>query len=284
MVIKKSDESNNDNNNDSVTVECPELQNIFHFSDEEKCYEGMILHPDEKLQYQRQIPVEQTRYENWLSKVVDPHSPEGKRKFYTSGEGTGICKGKIRPKRVINSIMRLKTKNDAEYLLTTSTITGYNQFGDDVITTALYPEKYWKAFFKWATVPNKETGYAMRINQGVSHSELVYTLPFTKEDATKLFDLRDGNNNIQFMVKSESSDKAYEVKPQITIQETFKLFVDSDFTYLYNGNYISLEQKMLNMKSAEMEGLLPHQTDTERISNIKAQEALSQKDKMASYG
>ena len=62
MVIKKSDESNNDNNNDSVTVECPELQNIFHFSDEEKCYEGMILHPDEKLQYQRQIPVEQTRY------------------------------------------------------------------------------------------------------------------------------------------------------------------------------------------------------------------------------
>ena len=203
--------------------------------------------------------------------------------FYTSGEGSGICKGKIRPKRVINSIMRLKTKNDAEYLLTTSTITGYNQFGDPVITTAQQPEKYWKAFFKCATVPNKETGYAMRINQGVSHSELKYTLPFTKEDATKLFDMRD-NNEIVFMVKSESSDKTYEVKPQITIQDTFKLFVESDFSYLYHGNYITTEQKMLNMKSAEMEGLLPHQTDTERIANIKSQEALSQKDKMVSYG
>ena len=41
---------------------------------------------------------------------------------------------------------------------------------------------------------------------------------------------------------------------------------------------------MLNMKAAEAKGLISKQTDDEKTASIKAQQALSQKDKMASYG
>ena len=135
-------------------------------------------------------------------------------------------------------------------------------------------------------LPNHKTGYGARVNTGPSGSEIVYTLPFTKENVQKLFNMRDGNN-IQFLVKIEAGGNVYEVKPktEITKQDTFKLFVESDFDYLYNANYISNEQKLLNLKAAEREGLIPKQTDDDtRTASILAQQALSQKDKMVSYG
>jgi hypothetical protein len=116
---------------------------------------------------------------------------------------------------------------------------------------------------------------------------LVYTLPFTKENAQKLFDLRDtkqdNNNSIQFIVKVEGQ-AVYNVKPQLTLQDTFKLFVESDFNYLFHGNYIPAADKLLAMRRAEFDGLIPKQTDDERAAAILAEQALSQKDKMASYG
>ena len=139
-----------------------------------------------------------------------------------------------------------------------------------------------QTLFKFETVGNFDTGFSERRNIGPCGTEIIYTLPFTKEDATKLFDIRDPG--IQFIVKSEDQGKVYDVKPQLTIQDTFKLFVESDFNYLYHGNYISTEQKLLNAKQAEFDGLIPKQTDDERAAAILAEQALSQKDKMASYG
>ena len=136
--------------------------------------------------------------------------------------------------------------------------------------------------FRFETVPNYKTGYSERRNTGPCGSEVIYTMPFTKENAQKLFDLGDGNN-IQFIVKSEDQGKVYEVKPPLTVQDTFKLFAENSFEYLYFPNYISKEEKLLNMRAAEGEGLNPHQTDDDRAASILAQEALSDKQKMASY-
>ena len=80
------------------------------------------------------------------------------------------------------------------------------------------------------------------------------------ENLKNVFDLRDGNNNnnnaIQFIVKSDEG-QVIGVKPQITLQDTFKLFTENSFEYLYNANYISIQQKLLNDKQAKGEGLIP---------------------------
>jgi hypothetical protein len=77
----------------------------------------------------------------------------------------------------------------------------------------------------------------------------------------------------------------YDVKkPNATLQENFQMFVESDFSYLYNSLYISNEQKLLNMRIAEGDKLIEPQSDDDRKPAILAQQSLSQKDKMASYG
>jgi hypothetical protein len=63
----------------------------------------------------------------------------------------------------------------------------------------------------------------------------------------------------------------------------FQLFVSNSFEYLYSANYIPLETKLLNAKMAEGESLIPLQSESDRIASIKAQEALSDKQKMSSY-
>ena len=272
---KKQD---NANVNADVVVDCPELENVFNFDKEVACWSGQFADFEEKIPYARWPPVEQTKWENFRAKYIDVKSG----KWYTDGESTGICKGKQGPKRIVSSIIRLKTADNSEYLLSSSNITAYDAHGDIQKMTAHLPEKYNKTIFRFETVPNHETGFSERRNIGPSGSELVYTLPFSKENAQKLFDLRDGNNSnnnaIQFIVKSDEG-QVIGVKPQITVNDTFKLFVENDFEYLYHANYIPQAQKLLNAKQAENEGLIPKQTDDERAASILAQESLSDKQK-----
>ena len=263
--------------NSDNTIEAPELENIFNcFELEENCYKGQYFDEANKIEYERWPPIEQKRWESFKAKAKDPKSG----KWFMKGEN-GQRLGLESPKRVVICIMRLKYK-DKEYLLSNSRITGYNQFGDPVTTTADHPEKYNKTLFSWQTVPNHETGYSERRNMGACGSKLIYTLDFTKENAQRLYDMRDGNN-IQFLVKDEDKGRVYDIRPRITVQDTFKLFSESDFEYLYHANYLSTEQKMLAMRLAEGEGLIPRQTDDERQASVLAEQALSQKDKMASY-
>jgi tRNA A37 threonylcarbamoyladenosine synthetase subunit TsaC/SUA5/YrdC len=114
----------------------------------------------------------------------------------------------------------------------------------------------------------------------------VYCLPWSKEAAQRLFDLRDNNNDntIQLIVRDDSQGKSVQVKPQITVQDTFDLFVNSDFTYLYHGNYLTKEEKLMSIRQAQEEGLLQSQSNDDTAASILAQESLSQADKMQSYG
>jgi hypothetical protein len=264
--------TNREDNDDDITKEAPELDEVFNkFQLEEECWKGQYADTERKFPYQS--------WENFKAKCIDPKSG----KWYTSGEGTGVCKGKEGPKRVVTSIIRLKADNGTEYLLSNSTITGYNQSGDPVFTDASLPEKYNKTIFRFETVPNHETGYATRLNVGPSGFELIYTLPFTKENVQRLFDMRDGNK-IQFMVKDEIQGKVIGIKSQNTVEDTFKLWSESDFTYLYNANYLSKEEKLMGIRAAQEDRLIPSMSDDEINASIRAQESMSQKDKMVSYG
>ena len=264
-----------------VVTECSEGDSIFHFSEEEACWKGQYMDEANKIEYPRWLPVEQTRWENFVAKTKDPNS----LKWFTDGEGTGRCLGKQGggPKRIVSSIIRIQTHG--EFLLTQNKIIGYSQWGDRIITSASLPEKYTKTIFRYESMPDFEKGVAQRRNTGPSGSELIYTLPFTKSNAEKLFALRDGNN-IQLIVKNEDHGNVYEVKkPNATLQENFEMFVNSDFDYLYAANYISQAQKLLNAKQSQAEGLIPQQMTSDDLATaIKAQESLSQKDKMASDG
>ena len=73
------------------------------------------------------------------------------------------------------------------------------------------------------------------------------------------------------MVKSDEG-QVIGVKPQITLQDTFKLFIENSFEYLYNANYIPIQQKLLNAKQAENEGLIPKMENDERTASIIAQQ------------
>jgi hypothetical protein len=93
--------------------------------------------------------------------------------------------------------------------------------------------------------------------------------------------MRD-RNNIQFMVKDEIQGKVIGVKPQ-KMEDTFKLWSEPDFTYLYNANYLSKDEKLMGIRAAQEDGLLPRQSLDEINASINAQQSLSDQQKMASY-
>jgi hypothetical protein len=272
----KVDTNDDETETETNTIQVLKLDNIFNFDKEQACYEGQTIDPQGKIPYERWPPIEEVRWNNFKAKCIDHKTG----KWYTIGDN-GICQGKEGPKRYVNTIIRMKARDSSEYLLSNSKIIAYDAQGDIQKTTANLSEKYTKTTFRFETVPNHEIGYSERRNMGPSENEIIYTQPFTKENAQKLFDLRE-NDQIQFIVK-EQDGKVDDVKPQITVKDTFKLFTESSFTYLFNANYISKEQKEFYMRLAEGEGLIPTQTDDERTASILAQEALSDKQKMASY-
>ena len=286
MTSNKKPDDNAAAEDKDVVVECSELDQIFNFDKEAECYKGQYQYIDEinkiKIEFERWPTVEETKWNDFRAKAIDPNSGN----WYTSGEGTGIPKGKIFPKRVVSSLIRLKASNGSEYILSNSTIRAFNQFGDEILLNATWPEKWYRTIFRYESMPDFEKGVAQRRNLGPQGSELIYTSPFTKENATKLFDMRDSSKqDIQLIVKNETQGNVYEVKkPNATLTENFQMFVESDFDYLYNANYISQTQKLLYAKQSEAEGLIPKMTSDDLATAIKAQESLSQKDKMASYG
>ena len=162
--------------------------------------------------------------------------------MYTSGDGTGRCLGKQGPKRYVTAIIRLKTGNDAEYLLSNSTIIGYSAYGDKQITTAGTPEKFYKTTFHYEVTPNYDTGFSERRNTGPSGGGLIYCLSWSVENAERLLSLRE-NERIQFIVKLDEGQSIEVKKPQGTVQDTFKLFTENSFEYLYTAQYIPLQTK-----------------------------------------
>ena len=104
--------------NDSQT-QVLDLDDIFNFHREQAFFTGMYT--DTKFQngksvpYKRDKPIEQIRFDNFLSRIVNPMDDN---KPYRSGNGNcrRLSEGDT-PKNVVSSITRLRTNDNTEYLL-----------------------------------------------------------------------------------------------------------------------------------------------------------------------
>ena len=73
--------------------------------------------------------------------------------------------------------------------------------------------------------------------------------------------------------------KRCKVRGQKSIEDTVKLFLENDFDYLFNANYLSIQEKEQLRILAENEKLIPRETREERLASITAQANLSDKQK-----
>ena len=158
-------------------------------------------------------------------------------------------------------------------------------YGDKVRTPVDLPEKYTKTMFGYSmSYELNKSGVPVpkRVCNGPEGQETIYTLPFNEENLRKLYNLRESDNTITFTVMQEGGLK-YQVKPQKTAEDTFKLFLESDFEYLYTAGYMSLQDKIDIRHKAEAQGLAVKLTDEERIASLKAIESSYQKDKQTPF-
>ena len=263
-----------------------DLDNIFHWKDEELCFKGQYTqakYHDTKqpIQWPRIKPTEQYRFENWIAAVTNPMDDN---RPYPSGNGTGKPQSDGEgPKRVITSIVRIKRQDNSEYLYSYGHIIGYNSFGDEVKTPCDKPEQWTRVKFGYKAsyeIDKQGNPVPKRVNTGPNAQQFVFSLPFTKDNLDKLISFRR-DDNIGFTIELENKKKV-QVRNEKTLDETTKLFME-DFEYLFNANYLSISEKEEIRVRAMNEGLIKRETMEEMRTNLYAQQNLSDKQKQVSY-
>lgn len=183
-------------------------------------------------------------YYLWLKKVTDedmnwnPALDERGAPI----EGTGA-------KHIVNQIIRVKTK-DGQFLLTNGELIGYDYNGNPLQHTCRHPEEWMETQFRFVRLQDTSGRVSMSC-QGPMGYEMRYTMPFNEKNLKQLAKLRDGDNISFSLVDQTKGEKAIAIPNQSLIEETIKFFLQ-DFDYLYEGRYVSKEQKLLNMRYAEL--------------------------------
>ncbi len=241
-----------------------------HWKDEEKCYE------DEKIEstdrngkkvisaWTRDKPVSQIIYENWLEKAMNPDTKEYYPKRDKDGKtpikGTGA---RYVVKEIILIIIIkiiLKRKDKSEWLCSLGRLEGYYAFGNKLIRAINCPEVWTTTLFEHKQQYDPKTNSLKMQTFGIAGSETVYEMPFNEKNLKRLFDQRINDDQVNFVDRSEvGSDKPVEVKKEPNINDTFKRFL-KDFDYLYNGDYISPQQKAELRQQAIDMGAIPPST------------------------
>jgi hypothetical protein len=176
---------------------------------------------------------EETIYYEFLDKVTDQKT----NKFYPARDhnriptkGTGAC-------RVITDLIRLKTGDSLEFLLSKGYIIGHDAAGEEVSHYLPRPEMWVKTLFSWTNEYNNSRKSFDKICLGPSGTETIYLLEFNKENAKELFEQR-ANDLINFIVKDEISQEARRVEPDVNSFKSFERFTNNTFDYLWSGEYI----------------------------------------------
>lgn len=183
-------------------------------------------------QWPRIKPVEQRVYENWIAQVVDPVSGE----YHTDANGKTA-------RYVVDKIVRIRLVDGSEKLYSSGQLIGYNSFKDKKTYPCDQPEVHRKTNFDYKTTLDNKNGQIKRVTTGPSSVEDVYDLPFTPENADKLWSMRK-DRSIKLTVKDELSGepRAVEVKggrlDQSNLDAAFELFKSAPFEYVYNWEYV----------------------------------------------
>ena len=154
----------------------------------------------------------------------------------------------------INVIIRLKRRDDSEFLLSKGTLIGYNALGDEVQFPVSFYEMWNKTNFGYQREWDDKRKMIFRNCDGPTDMEQVYTLPFNEENLQALFDKRK-DDKISFVLKDEVTSRAKALAPEPNIKDTMKLFC-KPFDYLFNADYISAEMKAQYRQEAIDAGIL----------------------------
>jgi len=195
------------------------------------------------------------KYQLWVDKVVN----EKTKKFYPQkDEETNRAIPDTGAYRTIRSIVRIKRPDDSEYLITKQDLHGWDRRGDAPVNLFVtYPEVWTKQKFAYRIQYDERRGEEEKIPEGPSEAELIYEIPFSKEALKDLYDQRQDDRTIQFVVKEEATGKAVLVQDLSgSTAKSFELFRDNSWENLFKGNYIPAAIKQELRSEAVAQGLI----------------------------
>jgi hypothetical protein len=207
---------------------------------------------DEPLTWPKPIDVLENSYSAFLERVVN-----SKHQFYPQKDEDNRAIPNTGAYRTVRSIVRIKRADDSEFLLSKGDIHAFDSLGDEVKFYISYPEKWTRTLFTYKTEWNDKTKQLEKKLEGPSGSEIVYDLPFTKENVTELWNQRESDKTIQFVVKEEETGKAMQVRDLSgSASKSFELFRDSSWLDLFKANYIPAVIKQELRAEAVSQGLI----------------------------
>jgi len=197
--------------------------------------------------------VEEIVYEGWVERVTNkknqfnPQKDEDNRALPDTGAY-----------RTIRSIIRIKRPDDSEYLLTKSDLHGYDSLGDEVrLFVSTNCDKWNKQSFVYKTEWNDRSKQLEKQLQGTGAQETIYEIPFSKEAVKELWEMRESDQTIQFLVKEEDTGKATQVRDlSNSATKSYELFRDNSFEDLFKGNYIPEAIRVQLRQNAVADGLI----------------------------
>ena len=238
------------------------------FKEEEKCFSSAIIRDvDSKskkkgktdldqdegpMTWPREKSANETTYELFLEQVVNPKTGE----YFPQRDASGAAIKNTGLTYYVTDITRIKRGDGSEFLYTKGIAYAYNSLGDEVTHFISKPEIWTKTIFNYKTEFNDRTKQLEKVLQGPSRNELVYTMPFSKDNLKSLYDKRQ-NDNLNLTVKDEPTGKAFEVKDVTgNITKSYELFRDQSFDYLFSAEYIPREIKAELRQEAVAQGII----------------------------
>ena len=203
--------------------------------------------------YQSSEVVAENKYNIFLDKVTDPDTGYFYPKRDQDGKAVKTTPDNI-PKYVVRTIIRVKRRDNNEYLLSKGNLYGYDSLGDEVSLYVPYPERWTKINFTYVKDWDPRRKTIVRNCMGPGVNEENYTLEFNEKNLKQLFD-KSENDDISWVVKEGQSATPKQIAKEPNVNDTFKLFL-KPFSYLYNAEYITAEMKAQYRQEAIDQGLL----------------------------
>jgi hypothetical protein len=223
------------------TKEQPQQQQIPfdfmpHWKDEQKCFDdaGFITDANTGKKtdqtWTRVKPMTQLNYERWLEKVVDQDTKQWNPKRDKDGNVINET-----ARYVVSVINRVKVDKN-EYLLSKGFLRGYDAGGTEVVNWCSYPERWTRTSFNYERFyDSKRNKFDYRL-LGPGDTELVYSLPFSKEAVDKLVEGADPEQLELNVLDARTNDvtRVYWSNGK----ESLRLFKEKPFDELALASYI----------------------------------------------
>jgi len=184
--------------------------------------------------------VDEIKYKNWKSLVVDPANQEyyrGKEpKFTVSEDGVETkTMQEVDPHELVRQITRVRTEDGSEYLMSKGQIIGYDEFGQPRPLSYSNKERYIETLFRFETEQDTSVNRLRQVCKGPEGMREHYLMPFTEKNVRKLYEKRDKRRCILVVLDAVSME-AKECP-------TLDMFITKDFNYIKDMGYLSEKER-----------------------------------------